>query len=216
VSVRLHPILSGEIQLRVMNPRRPRRGPAKLPRTLLGSLFRAAHWYPVPVFLVEHPSEGPFLIDVGYDSSIESDPTRTLGFLFGKIMMKHRLVEPSVPEELSAPASRRRRFSRAGAASSPRPREREQPVASGDVRRRPGRTRSGGSTARPRPLRQAAPRDYRDLAAGRLHRSRGPRRSRASAGPSTSSATDWCGWFRHPGTPPVTCRCCCGCATDTH
>jgi N-acyl homoserine lactone hydrolase len=74
VSVRLHPILSGEIQLRVMNPRRPRRGPAKLPRTLLGSLFRAAHWY----------------------------PTRTLGFLFGKIMMKHRLVEPSVPEELSA------------------------------------------------------------------------------------------------------------------
>jgi N-acyl homoserine lactone hydrolase len=102
VSVRLHPIKSGEIQARVMSPRPPRRGPAKLPRTLLRSFFRAAHWYPVPVFLVEHPSEGPFLIDVGYDPSIESDPTRTLGFMFGKLVMKHRLAERSVPEVVRA------------------------------------------------------------------------------------------------------------------
>jgi N-acyl homoserine lactone hydrolase len=98
VSVRLHPIKSGEIQLRVMNPRQPRHGPAKLPRTLLGSLFRAPQWYPVPVFLIEHSTEGPFLIDAGYDPSISSDPTRTLGFLFGKVAMKHRLVEPGTTE----------------------------------------------------------------------------------------------------------------------
>jgi N-acyl homoserine lactone hydrolase len=102
VSVRLHPIKSGEIQLRVMSPRPPRQGPAKLPRTLLRSFFRAPGWYPVPVFLVEHPSEGPLLIDVGYDPSIESDPTRTLGFMFGKLLMKHRLAERSVLEEVSA------------------------------------------------------------------------------------------------------------------
>jgi N-acyl homoserine lactone hydrolase len=100
LTVRLHPINSGEIQLRVMNPRPPRRGPAKLPRTLLRSFFRAAHWYPVPVFLVEHPDAGPFLIDVGYDPSVSSDPTRTLGFLFGKVIMKHRLAERSVPEQV--------------------------------------------------------------------------------------------------------------------
>jgi glyoxylase-like metal-dependent hydrolase (beta-lactamase superfamily II) len=101
MSVRLHPINSGEIQLRVMDPRPPRRGPAKLPRTLLRSFFRAAHWYPVPVFLVEHPSAGPFMIDVGYDPSVDSDPTRTLGVLFGKVVMKHRLAERGVPEQLA-------------------------------------------------------------------------------------------------------------------
>jgi hypothetical protein len=46
---------SGEIQLRVINPRPPRRGPAKLPRTILRSLFRVAQWYPVPVFLGRAP-----------------------------------------------------------------------------------------------------------------------------------------------------------------
>jgi hypothetical protein len=75
-----------------MDPRPPRRGPGKLPRTLLRSLVRSPHWYPVPLFLVEHPTVGPFLIDAGYDPSISDDPTRTLGFLFGKVAMKHRLA----------------------------------------------------------------------------------------------------------------------------
>jgi N-acyl homoserine lactone hydrolase len=101
VSVRLHPINTGEIQARVMNPRPPRRGPAKLPRTLLRSFVRHAGWYPVPLFLVEHPSEGPFLIDVGYDPSIESDPRRTLGFLFGTVVMKHRLADSAALEQVS-------------------------------------------------------------------------------------------------------------------
>jgi N-acyl homoserine lactone hydrolase len=102
VSVRLHPILSGEIQLRVINPRPPRRGPAKLPRTFLGSMLRQAQWYPVPVFLVEHPSQGAFLIDVGYDPSIEAEPNRTLGRLFGTVVMKHRLSERELPARVSA------------------------------------------------------------------------------------------------------------------
>jgi glyoxylase-like metal-dependent hydrolase (beta-lactamase superfamily II) len=36
------------------------------------------------------------------DPSIESDPTRTLGFVFGKLVMKHRLAERSVPEVVRA------------------------------------------------------------------------------------------------------------------
>jgi glyoxylase-like metal-dependent hydrolase (beta-lactamase superfamily II) len=100
--VRLHPILTGEIQMRTISPRPPRRGPAKLPRTLLGSLGRTPRWYPVPAFLVEHPSAGPFLIDVGYDPSISSDPRRTLGLLFGTVVLKHRLTGPSLPEQVSA------------------------------------------------------------------------------------------------------------------
>ena len=100
MSVRLHPINSGHIRLGVMKPRQPRRGPAKLPRTLLGSFVRKPDWYPVPLFLVEHPSEGPFLIDTGYDPSVETDPARTLGFLFGKVAMKHRLAERDVLDEV--------------------------------------------------------------------------------------------------------------------
>jgi N-acyl homoserine lactone hydrolase len=84
-----------------MNPRPPRRGPAKLPRTLLGSLVRKPDWYPVPVFLVEHPTEGSLLIDAGYDPTIESDPTATLGLLFGKLAMKHRLAGRPVTEEVA-------------------------------------------------------------------------------------------------------------------
>ncbi|MEK6328779.1 MAG: N-acyl homoserine lactonase family protein [Actinomycetota bacterium] len=88
--------------MRTIKPRSPRRGPAKLPRTLLGSLGRAPQWYPVPAFLIEHPSAGPFLIDVGYDPSISSDPRRTLGFVFGKVVLKHRLAGQSLPEQVTA------------------------------------------------------------------------------------------------------------------
>jgi N-acyl homoserine lactone hydrolase len=97
----LHPIISGEIQLNVIAARPPRRGPAKLPRTLIGSMRRKPKWYPTLVFLVEHPSAGPFLIDVGYDPSIEDDPTKTLGLMFGKLAMKHRLAERDVPDVIA-------------------------------------------------------------------------------------------------------------------
>jgi glyoxylase-like metal-dependent hydrolase (beta-lactamase superfamily II) len=95
-------MVSGEIQMRTIAPRPPRRGPARLPRTLLGSLLRAAQWYPVPAFLVEQPGAGPFLIDVGYDPSIAADPKRTLGVVFGTVVLKHRLTGPSLAEQVTA------------------------------------------------------------------------------------------------------------------
>jgi glyoxylase-like metal-dependent hydrolase (beta-lactamase superfamily II) len=36
-------------------------------------------WVPVPVFLVEHPTAGPLLIDTGFDASVEDDPRTSLG-----------------------------------------------------------------------------------------------------------------------------------------
>jgi glyoxylase-like metal-dependent hydrolase (beta-lactamase superfamily II) len=99
-TVRLHPINSGEIQLKVIQPRPPRRGPAKLPRTLLRSFPRRPAWFPVPVFLIEHPSAGPVLVDAGYDPSVAEDPARTMGVLFGRIAMKHRLAERSAREQV--------------------------------------------------------------------------------------------------------------------
>ena len=100
--VRLHRVDTGEIALRVMRPRRPRRGPAKLARTLLGSMTRAPSWHPVPAFLVEHPNEGPFLVDVGYDPSVASDPARTLGLLFGRVLMRHRCAARTVRDQVAA------------------------------------------------------------------------------------------------------------------
>ena len=70
-----------------------------MPRTLLRSFARKAQWYPVPLFLVEHAS-GPFLIDTGYDRSISSEPTPTLGFFFGRVAMKHRLVDPGARDQI--------------------------------------------------------------------------------------------------------------------
>jgi glyoxylase-like metal-dependent hydrolase (beta-lactamase superfamily II) len=41
------------------------------------------------------------LIDVGYDPSIDADPTRTLGLVFGKVAMKHRLAEQGVWQQVA-------------------------------------------------------------------------------------------------------------------
>lgn len=101
VSVALHPILSGEIRLAVMRPRRPRRGPAKLARTLAGGVTRRGRWYPVPAYLVMHPHHGPVMIDTGYAHDVDRDPARTLGTLFGRVLMRHRLTGPPVTDRLA-------------------------------------------------------------------------------------------------------------------
>ena len=101
-NVELHPICTGEIQLRVLSPRRPRRGPLKLLRTFAASTFSEPTWCPVPAFLVVHPSAGPLLVDVGYDPSVAHDPAETMGNLFGKVLMRHRLADGSLREQVAA------------------------------------------------------------------------------------------------------------------
>jgi Cytokinin dehydrogenase 1, FAD and cytokinin binding len=101
VSVRLHPIKSGEIQLRVMDPRAPRRGPAKLPRTMIRSLFRPAHWYPVPLFLVEHPTAAAQLLVQG-----ALVPTPSGGFAFRMDLAKYFDRDRPADDELLAAANK--------------------------------------------------------------------------------------------------------------
>ena len=40
---------------------------------------RDMHWAPVPVFLLEHPTHGPVLVDTGYAADSQANPKRTLG-----------------------------------------------------------------------------------------------------------------------------------------
>ena len=101
-SVELHPLCTGEIQLRVLGARQPRRGPLKLLRTFAASTFNEPTWCPVPAFLVVHPSAGPLLVDVGYDPSVARDPAQTMGNLFGKVLMRHRLAEGTLREQVVA------------------------------------------------------------------------------------------------------------------
>jgi N-acyl homoserine lactone hydrolase len=60
-------------------------------------------WLPIPAFLIEHPDEGPILIDTAFDESVGTDPSRSLGRVGAKIFSPIRLSEDGViPEQLRA------------------------------------------------------------------------------------------------------------------
>jgi N-acyl homoserine lactone hydrolase len=84
-TVRLHPLLSGEM----LAPRglleRPS-GPAKLVRGLeIGRSRKDWIWLPIPAFLVEHPGAGPILVDTGLHPSVAIDPRESFGGLAGRL-----------------------------------------------------------------------------------------------------------------------------------
>jgi len=84
-TVRLHPLLSGEMQAPPGLLRRPS-GPAKLVRGLgVGRSRRDWTWLPVPAFLVEHPGAGPVLVDTGLHPSVAVDPRESFGPLAGRL-----------------------------------------------------------------------------------------------------------------------------------
>lgn len=68
LTVRVHPLLTGEI--RVPPGLLVRRGGPFNDAHALGFTTRKRIWVPVPAFLVEHPTEGPILIDSGMSSGI--------------------------------------------------------------------------------------------------------------------------------------------------
>jgi N-acyl homoserine lactone hydrolase len=77
-TVRVHPLRCGEVRLPPRALERPR---GRLPRLReIGLTSRSRwSWVPVPVFLVEHPTAGPLLVDTGFDASVEDDPLTSLG-----------------------------------------------------------------------------------------------------------------------------------------
>ena len=100
-SVRLHPLLSGEL----LSPLGLLERPSGSMSTLRGlhSGGRANWvWLPVPAFLVEHPGAGPILIDTGLHPSIVFDPSQNWGRLGARVYRFRMTAEQAVPEQLRA------------------------------------------------------------------------------------------------------------------
>jgi N-acyl homoserine lactone hydrolase len=92
-TVRVHPILTGEMHAPRAHSNRPtgRLAKAKILTGVLGPRGRW-EWLPVPAFLVEHPNAGPILIDTGLHPSCATDASGNMGrtgkFLY-QIRMDH-------------------------------------------------------------------------------------------------------------------------------
>ncbi len=77
--MRLHPLLAGEIRIArsFFVPPHGALGPY---RAMFAQVLRRDPvWSPVPVFLIEHPTQGPVLVDTGYDASAAAGVAKTMG-----------------------------------------------------------------------------------------------------------------------------------------
>jgi N-acyl homoserine lactone hydrolase len=90
-TVRVHPLLTGEILAPPVFFKRPD-GPLGLLEGLgLHVPPRRWQWCPIPAFLVEHPTAGGLLIDTGLDASVLRDPAEQFGWLL-KHLFRLRVV----------------------------------------------------------------------------------------------------------------------------
>jgi N-acyl homoserine lactone hydrolase len=90
-TVRVHPILTGELHAPPAHTDRPT-GRLARPK-IAAQLLRGRggwDWLPVPAFLVEHPSAGPILIDTGLHPSCATDVTGNMGRA-GKLLYEARM-----------------------------------------------------------------------------------------------------------------------------
>jgi N-acyl homoserine lactone hydrolase len=101
-TVRLHPLLSGEMGSPPGLLARPA-GRFAVPRGLgVGRSRRNWVWVPVPAFLVEHPGAGPFLVDTGLHPSVAIDPAQSFGRA-GRLINQFRMrPEQAVSAQLRA------------------------------------------------------------------------------------------------------------------
>ncbi|MBB4662721.1 N-acyl homoserine lactonase family protein [Conexibacter arvalis] len=79
-TVRLHPLLCGEMLAPHGYVERGDAGPARL-REALGALGPRSRWaaLPVPAFLVEHPTAGALLVDTGFHPSVVDGQRANMG-----------------------------------------------------------------------------------------------------------------------------------------
>jgi N-acyl homoserine lactone hydrolase len=99
-TVRLHVLATGHM---LLSPRAVafRDRPLGTVRASIPHLLRrGAAWTPVPVFLIEHPTAGAFLVDAGYDPSVARDPAETMGVVWGRIAFSHRMDAPPVRQQV--------------------------------------------------------------------------------------------------------------------
>ncbi len=101
-TVRLHPLLTGEVLAPPALLERPS-GRLAVPRALgLGRSREDWVWLPIPAFLVEHPGAGVVLVDTGLHPSVAIDPAQSFGSLAARMTEVRMSPEQAVPEQLRA------------------------------------------------------------------------------------------------------------------
>jgi len=85
-TVRLHPLLTGELKAPPGLLERPQVRIAQRARGLELGRRKRDHWtwLPVPAFLIEHPTAGLALVDTGFHPSVAVDPVQSFGRTFGR------------------------------------------------------------------------------------------------------------------------------------
>jgi N-acyl homoserine lactone hydrolase len=98
-TVRVRPLLCGEI----MAPPAWFRRPAGFAGPIRGFLARRSTWValPIPVFLIDHPTAGPILVDTGLHASVPGDATDSLGPM-GRVLDIRMTPEQAIPAQLEA------------------------------------------------------------------------------------------------------------------
>jgi N-acyl homoserine lactone hydrolase len=101
-TVRLHPLLTGEVRVPPGLLERPAGRLATLRGLGVGRSRRDWVWLPVPAFLVEHPGAGPILIDTGLHPSVAIDPAQSFGRLAARLSGFRMHPEQAVSAQLRA------------------------------------------------------------------------------------------------------------------
>lgn len=84
-TVRVRPLMSGEVKMPPGWVRRPS-GPLATARGIGMFTPRSKfYWAPVPIFLIEHPGAGPFVVDTGLDPRLIDRPRESVGALGARL-----------------------------------------------------------------------------------------------------------------------------------
>jgi glyoxylase-like metal-dependent hydrolase (beta-lactamase superfamily II) len=101
-TVRVHPLLTGEVQAPPAFLARPVGRLAPL-RALASGRDRSQWlWLPIPAFLVEHPGAGPILVDTGLHPSVAIDPAQSLGRAVARLARVRTEPGQAAPAQLRA------------------------------------------------------------------------------------------------------------------
>ena len=101
-TVRLHPLLTGEVRVPPGLLDRPEGRFATLRGLGVGRSRRDWVWLPVPAFLVEHPAAGPILIDTGLHPNVAIDPAQSFGALAARLSGFRMRPDQAVTAQLRA------------------------------------------------------------------------------------------------------------------
>ncbi len=89
-TVRLHPLLAGEMLAPTGFLERPTGRLAVVRGLEIGRSREDWTWLPIPAFVIEHPGAGPILVDTGLHPSIALDPGESFGRI-GKMFNDFRM-----------------------------------------------------------------------------------------------------------------------------